>query len=128
MARRKRWLIGERGPRPVDAHVGGRVRMRRTILGMSQTNLAESLGLSFQQVQKYESGMNRMGSSRLWELSDVLDVPVIYFFEGLEAGKSEDVSAKTETLKLVRAYYRIKNDKVRKRLFELVMAAAKAGD
>ena len=128
MARHKRWLIGERGPRPVDAHVGGRVRMRRTILGMSQTNLAESLGLSFQQVQKYESGMNRIGSSRLWELSGVLDVPVIYFFEGLEAGNSEDVSAKTETLKLVRAYYRIKNDKVRKRLYELVMAAAKAGD
>ena len=128
MERRKRWTVGERGPRPVDVHVGSRIRMRRTMLGMSQTRLAELVGLSFQQIQKNEKGTNRVGASRLFELSDVLDVPVIYFFEGLEAGGSDGVPANTETLKLVRAYYHIKSDKVRERLFELVKAAAKAGD
>src|SRR5579872_1601759 len=68
-------------PNPVDAHVGTRVRMRRTLLGMSQEKLGDSLGLTFQQVQKYERGANRVGASRLFELSRVLDVPVSFFFD-----------------------------------------------
>ncbi len=70
-------------PHPVDVHVGARVRIRRTLLGMSQTTLGEAIGLTFQQVQKYERGMNRIGSSRLYDLSRVLDVPVEYFFEDM---------------------------------------------
>ncbi len=147
MAKRRRWTIAKRGPRPVDAHVGSRVRIRRTMLGMSQEKLGAAINLTFQQVQKYERGTNRMGSSRLFELSKVLDVPVSFFFEdmppevaggfpGLPAGMTEvqsaayeaDTLAKRETLELVRAYYRIKNEKVRKRLFELAKAIAKAGD
>ncbi len=145
MARRKRWTIAERGPRPVDVHVGGRVRLRRTMLGMSQEKLGAAISLTFQQVQKYERGTNRIGASRLHELSTVLDVPVSFFFDdmppevagertGRPAGMAEakgavyeaDTLAKRETLELVRAYYRIKNDKVRKRIFELAKALAKA--
>ncbi len=128
MAKRQRWTVGEHGPRPVDVHVGSRVRIRRTMLGMSQEKLAELIGLTFQQVQKYEKGANRMGSSRLWELSGVLDVPVMYFFEGLDDAQSkggEDTLTKRETLELTRAYYRIKSDRIRKRLYELVKAVAK---
>ncbi len=147
MAKRKRWTIKERGPHPTDAHVGSQVRMRRTMLGMSQEKLGAAISLTFQQVQKYESGMNRIGSSRLFELSKVLDVPVSFFFDdmppkvagerrGRPVGMSKaqgaayeaDTLAKRETLELVRAYYRIKNEKVRKRLFELTKAIAKAGD
>ena len=68
-------------PNPVDVHVGGRVRLRRTLLGMSQEKLGEAIGLTFQQVQKYERGANRIGASRLWDLSRVLDCPMSYFFE-----------------------------------------------
>ena len=145
MAKRARWTIAKRGPRPVDVHVGRRVRQRRTMLGMSQSKLADALGLTFQQVQKNETGMNRIGSSRLFELSKVLDVPVSFFFDDMppevsgerrgrpvgmskaqDAAYEADTLAKRETLELVRAYYRIKNDKARKRLFELVKAAAEA--
>ncbi|MBB2163755.1 helix-turn-helix transcriptional regulator [Gluconacetobacter sp. 1b LMG 1731] len=75
------------GPKPVDVHVGGRIRLRRTLLGMSQERLGEALGLTFQQVQKYERGTNRVSASRLYELSDVLDVPVSFFFDGLDRGR-----------------------------------------
>ncbi len=133
-------------PRPVDAHVGGRVRLRRTMLGMSQEKLGEAIGLTFQQVQKYERGTNRIGASRLWELGKVLDVPVSFFYDdmptdvalasmthpdpaGLSETKSPDYEtetlAKRETLELVRAYYKIKSPKVRKRVFELAKALAK---
>ena len=147
MAKRQRWKIAERGPRPVDAYVGRRVRLRRTMLGMNQTKLGEALGLSFQQVQKNERGTNRIGASRLYELSQVLDVPVSFFFDdmppevvgernGPPAGMTEvqgaayevDTLARRETLQLVRAYYRIKSDKARKRMFELTKTIAKAGD
>ncbi len=138
-------------PHPVDVHVGGRVRMRRTLLGMSQEKLGEAIGLTFQQVQKYERGTNRIGASRLYDLSKVLDVPVGFFFEeltdylapgekasngGQADGFAEDQAeyefdpmAKRETLELVRAYYRIKDPQVRKRLFEMckVLAAASNG-
>jgi transcriptional regulator with XRE-family HTH domain len=134
-------------PRPVDVHVGGRVRVRRTLLGMSQEKLGAAVGLTFQQIQKYERGANRIGASRLFELSRVLDVPISFFFEGMapavktaaggkrgRAGLSEpgqetlkrDPLAKRETLELVRAYYKISDPKVRKRLFELVKSIAKA--
>ena len=98
------------------------------MLGINQEKLADLIGLTFQQVQKYESGMNRIGSSRLWELSGVLDVPVMYFFEGLDDARSkggEDTLTKRETLELTRAYYRIKSNKMRKLLFGLVKTAAK---
>ncbi len=134
-------------PRPVDVHVGSRVRLRRTMLGLSQEKLGVAIGLTFQQVQKYERGTNRIGSSRLFELSKVLDVPVSFFFDDMprdietspgdrtaEAPKSgeavteTDVLTKRETLELVRAYYRIKDETARKRLYELTRAVARAQD
>ena len=124
-----------RGPEAVDVHVGGRVRQRRTMLGMSQEKLGEALGLTFQQVQKYERGANRIGASRLHHISEVLDVPINYFFEdispsytkkrgrvGLGEAKAEydrDPMAKRETLELVRSYYKISDPSVRRRIFEL---------
>ena len=147
MAKRKRWTIKERGPHPTDVHVGSRVRLRRTMLGMTQEKLGAAINLTFQQVQKNEIGMNRIGSSRLFELSKVLDVPVSFFFDdmppevsgerrGRPVGMSKaqgaayeaDTLAKRETLEFVRAYYRIKSDKVRKRLYELVKTVAKVRD
>ncbi len=135
-------------PNPIDVHVGGRVRLRRTLLGMSQEKLGEALGLTFQQVQKYERGANRIGSSRLFDLSRVLDVPVSFFFDdmsdetksqapslllggGLEetpANFEHDPMTKRETLELVRAYYRITDPQVRKRVYELAKALAEAAD
>lgn len=130
---------------PIDAHVGSRVRMRRTLLGLSQERLGDALGLTFQQVQKYERGANRIGASRLHQISCVLDVPVSYFFEELSdetvaksapsaRGLAEspvefehDPLAKRETLELVRAYYKISDPKVRKRVFELVKTIGKSG-
>ncbi len=124
-------------PNPVDIHVGSRVRLRRTLLGMSQEKLGNALGLTFQQVQKYERGTNRIGSSRLFLLSRILDVPVSFFFddmspevasgqpgfaEAAQANFDQDDLAKRETLELVRAYYKITDAGVRKRLFDLVKA------
>ncbi len=147
MAKRKRWTIAKRGPRPVDAHVGGRVRLRRTLLGLTQEKLGAAISLTFQQVQKYERGTNRIGSSRLYELSKVLDVPVSFFFDdmppevaggfpGLPAGTTEvrraayeiDTLPRRQSLELARAYSRIESDEARKRLFELTKTIAKAGD
>ncbi len=127
-------------PNPVDIHVGARVRLRRTLLGMSQEKLGEAIGLTFQQVQKYERGANRIGSSRLYDLSRVLDVPVSFFFDDMPAGVAasspaqrrglaeepvsyeRDPMAKRETLELVRAYYKITDPQLRKRLFEMTKA------
>ena len=139
------WPLGI--PRPVDVHVGSRVRLRRTLLGLSQEKLGEAVGLTFQQIQKYERGANRIGASRLYQLTRILDVPISFFFDdmpedvksgarrppaGLEdrpqAALEPDPMAKRETLELVRAYYRIANPKVRKRLFELAKSLAKASD
>ena len=127
------------GPHPTDVHVGARVRLRRTLLGMSQEKLGEALGLTFQQVQKYERGANRIGASRLHELSHVLEVPVGFFFEdmpdpamaggrpgaGAERPIEGDLMLKRETLELVRAYYRIGEPQVRRRLFDLTKALGK---
>ena len=133
-------------PHPVDVHVGGRLRIRRTLLGLSQTALGEALGLTFQQVQKYERGANRMGSSRLYDIARILDVPVRYFFEEmptavaassptLGGGKAKkppsyelDPMAKRETLELVRAYYKISDPRVRERLYEMVKALGAASE
>ncbi len=131
MARRKRRTVAEFGPHPVDVHVGGRVRLRRTLLGMSLMDLAGALGLTFQQVQKNESGFNRIGASRLYHLSLIFGVPVGYFFEGLKKGaptrSPDDVMVKRETLELVRAYYRIRDPKVRDALRHMASSLAKGG-
>ncbi len=132
-------------PNPVDIHVGGRVRMRRTLLGLSQEKLGDAVGLTFQQIQKYERGANRIGASRLFQLSRILDVQISFFFDDLPAalkttqgqitwGLRErdqkalepDPLARRETLELVRAYYRISSPRVRKRLFELTKSLAGA--
>jgi transcriptional regulator with XRE-family HTH domain len=136
-------------PSPIDVHVGSRIRLRRTLLGMSQEKLGDALGLTFQQVQKYERGVNRVGASRLFDISRVLDVPISFFFddmpEGMDAtpmsgprGRShgfaeaqepfgvglDDHMTKRETLELVRAYYRIAEPTVRKRMFDLIKSLA----
>lgn len=124
------------GPNPIDVHVGQRLRLRRTLLGLSQEKLGEAVGITFQQLQKYERGANRISASRLFNLSQVLGVQVSYFFEdlpppgdvavaaaGAEADEM-DAMARRETLELVRAYYRIAEPAVRKRTFELVKALA----
>jgi transcriptional regulator with XRE-family HTH domain len=89
--------IGPRAANAVDAHVGARIRVRRQVLKMSQDNLGEALGVTFQQVQKYERGTNRVGASRVWKLSQVLSVPISFFFEGLEDGLFADDEATPET-------------------------------
>ncbi len=130
MPRRKWRTVAEHGPHPVDVHVGGLVRQRRTFLGMSQTDLGKSLGVTFQQVRKNEHGTNRIGASRLYQLCNVLDVPIEYFFEGLEevvtASSEDDVMVKRETLELVRAYYRIRDPKVCDDLRRMAIAMAKS--
>jgi len=129
-------------PNPIDVHVGGRLRLRRTLLGMSQEKLGDAIGLTFQQVQKYERGANRIGASRLFDLSRVLDVPVSFFFEDLSpaaGGQSATPSKgsatdgyqpnpmmKRETLELVRAFLRIADPQIRRRLFDLTKAIANA--
>ena len=129
-------------PNPVDVHVGKRLRQRRTLLGMSQEKLGELLGLTFQQVQKYERGTNRIGSSRLYRLARILEVSVIYFFEGLDdapvaalpggeqaepiAPAEPNAMDRRETLELVRAYYRIEDQLVRRRVFDLIKSLGSA--
>ena len=118
-------------PNPVDRHVGNRIRMRRIMLEMSQEKLGEALGLTFQQVQKYEKGTNRVGASRLQQISDVLQVPVSFFFEGRpgEGGDFDqapssayvtDFLATSEGLALTRAFTRITDPKLRRSIVELV--------
>ena len=132
------------GPNAVDVFVGARIRQRRTLLGMSQEKLGEALDLTFQQVQKYERGANRVGAGRLFELSRVLDVPIAYFFEGApevvrggtgspgiseDAGTYEaDTMSKRETLVLARAYYAINDPAVRRRLLDLIKSLSHAGE
>ncbi len=126
---------------PIDIHVGSRVRLRRNLLGISQTDLGKALGVAFQQVQKYEKGTNRISASRLFNLSRVLDVPISYFFEDLSpaaAGARKrrarglskapaavlepDSLSRRETVELIRAYYRVKDPKLRKRVQDLLQA------
>ena len=120
-------------PHDVDIHVGGRVRLRRSALGLSQDQLGAAIGLSFQQVQKYERGANRIGASRLYEMSKILQAPISYFFENFgHAGLAEDGDSsyqadpvmKRETLELMRAYHQILDPKQRKKVLKLVQALA----
>lgn len=133
-------MAREPRPSPIDVHVGTRVRLRRTLLGMSQEKLGEALGLTFQQVQKYERGVNRIGASRLFDLARVLDVPIGFFFDDMpdavggamsgvrramgfadsQDAFEDDTLHRRETLELVRAYYRITDPSVRKRVFDLI--------
>jgi transcriptional regulator with XRE-family HTH domain len=142
----------ESRPSPVDMHVGARIRLRRTLMGMSQERLGDALGLTFQQVQKYERGVNRVGASRLFDLSRVLDVPISFFYDNMpeplnpggsaapaaravtgfaeqQAGfGTDDTLNKRETLELVRAYYRITDPAVRKRVFDLMKSMGPADE
>jgi len=129
-------------PNPIDIHVGARVRMRRVLIGMSQEKLGERLSLTFQQIQKYEKGTNRIGASRLQQISEILGVPVSYFFEGTpvpqpttSTGFSESAStfvvdflSTVEGLQLNKAFIRIEDPRVRKKVVELVKALAKDVD
>jgi len=130
----------ENGPDAVDVHVGARIRLRRTLLGLSQEKLGVAVGLTFQQIQKYERGANRVSASRLWQFSQILDVPVSFFFDDLppelaaRAGvapqstatapvsNDEAILFKRETLELLRAYYRITDPALRRRLYDMTKA------
>ena len=118
----------------VDGHVGLRLREARTLKNWTQTELGERVGLSFQQIQKYEHGTNRIGASRLWHLSQILELPVSYFFEGLESGKRLDAddaetaeNIRRKSLELVRNFYAIKEDRVREAAYQLIKGMAKSG-
>lgn len=116
-------------PNPTDIHIGGRVRERRILQGMSQEKLGEAVGLTFQQIQKYERGANRIGGSRMYALAKALDVPPAYFFEGLDdkaAAPADTTLLTRETLELVRHFHGIKDWGVRKQVFGLVKTIAKA--
>jgi len=126
-----------RGPNPIDVHVGSRVRLRRTLLGMSQEKLAKALGLTFQQVQKYERGLNRIGSSNLYKISRVLGVPVEFFFEDMSRELAENLIppkeedrfdmrqiGKRETVRLVRNFYSITDPETRQDVFQLIRRLA----
>lgn len=129
-------VAGTKKPNPIDIHVGGRVRLRRMMLGMSQEKLGEQLGITFQQIQKYEKGTNRIGASRLQNIATVLSVPVGFFFDGApghdEANNADsksgsyvvDFLSSSEGLQLNRAFVRISDAKVRRRIVDLVRALA----
>lgn len=133
----------KRSLNPIDRHVGSRVRMRRIMLGMSQEKLGDSLGLTFQQVQKYEKGTNRIGASRLQQISNSLGVPIAFFFEGAPAAENaaapagfgdsaeasyvSDFLASSEGIQLNRAFSKISDAKVRRRIVDLVTALSEAG-
>lgn len=125
----------------IDENVGVQLRQRRALLGMSQERLAEQVGITFQQIQKYENGANRVSASRLYEFSQVLNIPVSFFFENTSVNDSkmalgfaegeqadfegpDDVMKRKETLELIRVYYSIENPKLRKDLFKLVKSMA----
>jgi transcriptional regulator with XRE-family HTH domain len=133
--------MAKKAPNPIDKHVGSRVRMRRMMLGMSQEKLGDALGLTFQQVQKYEKGTNRIGASRLQQISQILQVPVAFFFEGAPiipgefepaSGMQEapspayvsDFLATSDGLSLTKAFMRIKDAKLRRRIVDLVQQIA----
>jgi transcriptional regulator with XRE-family HTH domain len=123
-----------KSPDAIDRHVGSRVRMRRLMLGMSQSKLADAIGLTFQQVQKYEKGTNRMGASRLQQMAHVLQVPIAFFFEGAPSlgtvpkgtmsepslGYVSEFLATSDGLALTKAFMRIKDAKLHRRIVELV--------
>ena len=136
------------GPNPVDVYVGKRMRMRRTLLGLSQEELGKALGVTFQQVQKYERGTCRVGASRLWDIGKALNTPVAFFYEGLEDSEGlgagvpdgvrvlaettvkldENMFNRRETLELVRNYYKIADRNMAKKIAELIKSMASADE
>jgi len=128
-----RRLVMTKKANPIDGQVGNRVRIRRMLIGMSQEKLGDHLGLTFQQVQKYEKGINRIGAGRLFEIARILDVPIDFFYDGVgtpsdgvgeaRAPVMEFVSS-TEGLQLSLAFMKIKDPKVRKRVLDLVKSLA----
>lgn len=135
--------VKDNGPHPVDVHVGSRLKKRRSLMGVSQEKLADAVGLTFQQVQKYERGANRVSASRLYQFAQILDVPVSFFYEGFaddsaaiapglsdntqeafESEADEDVFEKKETIKLLREYYSIPDPKLRADLFKMIKTMA----
>lgn len=147
-----RGRLAEGTPNPVDIHVGERIKLRRKLLGLSQQQMAKKMGLTFQQIQKYEKGLNRVGASRLWDISRVLGVSMDFFFSDMEkdveiqspmmlsmqddehekmlqeerGDVDFDPMKRRETLELVRAYYKINNRKIAKYLFDLIIAMSKS--
>ncbi len=129
-------------PNPIDKHVGSRVRMRRMLAGISQEKLGDALGLTFQQVQKYEKGANRISASRLQQIAKMLDVPVAFFFDGAPAGDTlgdnfvdsaattyiSEFLATSEGVQLTKAFTRIKSGRVRRRIIDVVEALAEEAD
>jgi transcriptional regulator with XRE-family HTH domain len=135
-------MMPKKGTDPVDKHVGKRVRMRRMMLGLSQTALGDALNLTFQQVQKYEKGMNRISASSLQHISQILQVPVVFFFEGSPHLRGQqhvqtdapspqfvaDYLATSDGLKLTKAFMQIPNAKLRRSIVDLVEGIAGPGD
>jgi len=130
--------VPKKTPNPIDVHVGSRIRLRRAMVGMSQEKLGESLGITFQQVQKYEKGTNRVGASRLQNIAAVLNVPVSFFFEDAPTGNAEaatgmaessssyvvDFLSSSEGLQLNRAFVKVSDPKVRRKIIDLVRSLA----
>jgi transcriptional regulator with XRE-family HTH domain len=141
---KKKTTRRRQGPDPVDVHVGGRLRLRRNLVGMSQEQLGKAGGLTFQQIQKYERGTNRMGASRLYQLARILNVSASWFFEDMPASgvknpqelsdsgqtalddtpNDRQILQRRETLELIRAYYRITDPKQRRKVYDLVKSMA----
>lgn len=134
-------IENKKKPNPIDVHVGSRIRLRRNMLGLSQEKLGESLGITFQQIQKYEKGTNRVGASRLQAISAILNVPVSFFFEDApgssnQAGFAEDNEAtyvvdflnSNEGVQLTRAFTKISDPKVRRKIIDLVKSLAAEGE
>jgi transcriptional regulator with XRE-family HTH domain len=136
-------MANKKQPNPIDIHVGGRVRLRRMMLSMSQEKLGEQLGITFQQIQKYEKGTNRVGASRLQHIARVLTVPVSFFFEDAPGGPTDtgggmsepksasyivDFLSSSEGIQLNKAFVRVKDAKVRRRIIDLVRAMAGEDD
>jgi len=135
----------QRGPSPIDVHVGARLKERRISLEITQEELGSVVGLTFQQIQKYERGANRISGSRLYEFAQCLDVPITWFFadipasveahylpiasalEGVDLGLPADLREDTEVQDLVRAYYKVESPQVRTRLYDMAKVLAKGG-
>ncbi len=122
-------------PNPVDVQVGAKIRTRRLLIGMNQETLARALGLTFQQVQKYEGGANRVSASRLSQIAEVLGVPIAYFFSDLEAGngppsahelEARERLQRPETIELIRCYYRIADPQIRQQFLDMVKTVAQS--
>lgn len=133
-------MINKKAPNPIDIHVGARVRLRRLMLGLSQEKLGEGLGITFQQVQKYEKGTNRVGASRLQAISTILDVKPSFFFEGIDSDQAPSSGAEIEVsglngfisskegVELNRAFAKIQDANTRKKIVALVRALANVAD